>query len=214
MRIFHHSWFLRLLYIAVFVPGCSRGPARVNQPHMNASDAGSDAIAKYDSNRDGQIAGEELQKAPALVAALPRLDSNGDGGVTAEEMSERVKVWQQMRTGLMSFPFTVTLDGSPLFGATVTFDPVEYLGDEIKPASCVTDPYGGGGATIAKQNRPDPTSPPGMHLGLYKVRISKMVGGKETIPTKYNAQTILGQEVANDVPEIANRRVNYELTTK
>jgi hypothetical protein len=50
-----------------------------------------------------------------------------------------------------------------------------------------------------------------MHLGLYNVRISKIVGGKETIPSKYNTETTLGQEVANDVPEIASQSVVYEL---
>jgi hypothetical protein len=33
------------------------------------------------------------------------------------------------------------------------------------------------------------------------------------IPAKNNEQTILGQEVAADVPEIANNRVVYALTT-
>ena len=53
-----------------------------------------------------------------------------------------------------------------------------------------------------------------MHLGLYKVRISKVIGGQETIPRKYNAETILGQELAPDVPEISNNRVAYALTTR
>jgi hypothetical protein len=53
-----------------------------------------------------------------------------------------------------------------------------------------------------------------MHLGIYKVKISKMDAGKETIPAKYNESTTLGQEVAQDVGEIANKRVVYALTTK
>ena len=210
-KFFLSGCFLPLPCIAVFLSGCDRGPARVNQPRIDASDAGSSAIEQYDTNQDGQIAGEELQKAPALLAALPRLDANSDGGVSAEEIASRVKAWQQMGTGLTSFGFTVTLDGSPLTEATVTFEPESFLGDEIKPASCVTDFFGGGGATIAKEDRPAPTSPPGMHLGLYKVRISKIGGGKETIPAKYNTQTVLGQEVTN---EITNSRIVYELTSK
>lgn len=211
LRFLFNDRLLPLLCVAVLLMGCDRGPAPVNQPSMNASDAGSDAVDEYDTNQDGQIAGEELQKAPALLAALPRLDTNSDGGVSADEIASRVKAWQQMGTGLTSFGFTVTLDGSPLTEATVTFEPESFLGDEIKPASCVTDFFGGGGATIAKEDRPAPTSPPGMHLGLYKVRISKIVGGKETIPAKYNSQTVLGQEVTN---EITNSRIVYELTSK
>jgi hypothetical protein len=34
------------------------------------------------------------------------------------------------------------------------------------------------------------------------------------IPPQYNESTILGQEVAPDVPEIANRQVVYALKTK
>jgi hypothetical protein len=75
--------------------------------------------------------------------------------------------------------------------------------------------FGSGGPSIPKELRPDPkTTPPGIQVGLYRVKISKMVGGKETIPRKYNDQTTLGQEAALDVPEIANRRVIYSLTTK
>ena len=42
---------------------------------------------------------------------------------------------------------------------------------------------------------PDDSSP-GVACGLYRVEISKLVGGKETIPAIYNTDTILGQEVA------------------
>lgn len=193
---------------------CSFGPSRVKQPGINPSSAGSAAIAAYDKNGDGMISGEELEHAPAIKAALPRLDTNGDKGVSADEIAARANVWKSMQTGVTSFGFTATLDGSPLTGATVTFHPDPCLGDEIKPASCTTNAIGGGGATIAKEDRPRPDSPPGMHLGFYTVKISKIVNGKELIPRKYNEETTLGQDVALDVPEIANNRVIYALTTK
>jgi hypothetical protein len=154
-----------------------------------------------------------LEHAPALKAALPRLDANGDQGVSADEIAARVNAWKAMRTGVMSFGFKVTLNGRPLPGATVTFQPDEILGNDIKPASCTLNSFGGGGATVAKDERATPESPPGMYLGFYKVKVSKIVNGKEMIPAKYNEQTILGQEVAADVPEIANNRVVYALTT-
>jgi hypothetical protein len=181
---------------------------------MSASSAGDLAMEQYDTDGDGKVSGPELAKAPGLNAALKRLDKDGDAAVSADEVAERVGQWKRAAIGLMSFGFTVTLNGNPLPEATVTFEPETFLGEEIKSASCTTNVYGAGSATIAKEDRPEPSSPPGMHLGLYKVKISKVVGGKETMPAKYNEATILGQEVSQDVPEIANNRVVYALSTK
>ena len=193
---------------------CSSSPARVNQPYIDADGAGELAMEQYDTNSDGVVAGDELAKAPGLNSALQRLDTNGDKGVSADEVAARVAAWKKMGVGLMSFGFTATLDGSPLREATVTFEPESFLGTEIKSASCTMNLLGAGSATIAKEDRPDPKSPPGMQLGLYKVKISRIVGGKETIPAKYNEATILGQECAPDVSEILNNRVVFSLTTK
>jgi len=201
--------------MALALASCSSQPARVGQPSINAGSAGREAMTQYDTNGDGVVAGDELDRAPGLKAALATMDNNKDGGISAAEIAARIGVWQQMRTGVMSFPFTVTLDGRPLDGATVTFEPEAFLGDDIQTASCTTNLFGGGGATIPKERRPDPkTSPPGMHLGLYLVKISKAVDGKELVPAKYNEATTLGQEVAADVPEILNNRVVYRLTTR
>jgi hypothetical protein len=193
---------------------CSSSPKRVTQPSIDASRAGSQAMEMYDTNHDGIVSGEELEHAPALKAAMQRLDTNGDKGVSADEVAARVAEWKRQGIGLINFSFRVTLDGSPLGGATVTFEPEAFLGTEVKPASCVTNANGDGGATIAKEDRPDPKSPPGMNLALYKVKFSKMVNGKETIPAKYNSATIVGQEAAADVPDIVSHTVTYALTSK
>jgi hypothetical protein len=199
---------------AMLLSSCGGGPSPVRPPSISASAAGREAMAQYDTNGDGVVAAAELEKAPGLKAALPRMDTNGDKGVDADEVAARVGQWQEAGIGLMSFGFRVTLNGSPLADALVTFEPEAFLGDDIKPASCTTTSAGIGGATIAEQDRPDPTWPSGMQHGIYKVKISKVVGGKETIPAKYNEATVLGQEVAQDVSEIANRRVVYALSTK
>jgi hypothetical protein len=193
---------------------CNYGPPAVEQPAIDPSDAAELAIEQYDTSGDGIIAGDELDRAPALRTALARLDSSGDGGVAADEIERRIRQWQEMRTAVSLFAFTVTLDGSPLIGASVTFEPEEFLGGEVKAAGCATNDFGRCGATIPDDQRPDPTTPPGMHFGLYRVKISKVVGGRETIPARYNDKTTLGQEVAADVPEINNNRVVYALTTK
>lgn len=198
----------------MLLTSCARGPAAVNQPYIDASDAGSQAMEMYDTDGDGKVAGEELEKAAGLKAALTRLDTNKDGGVTAEEVAERIRSWQSSELGLLSFGFTATLNGRPLTDANITFEPEAFLGSELKSANCTTNMMGSGGATIAKEDRPSTTTPPGMHLGFYKVKISKMVDGKETIPAHYNTETTLGQEVAFDVPEVGTNSAVYALSTK
>jgi hypothetical protein len=200
--------------ISLLFSSCNYGPPRVQAPEISPSRAGRQAIEDYDIDGDGVLAGEELSKTPGLKAALARLDTNNDNGLSADEVADRIDAWAKNGIGVMTFGFTVTLNGSPLSDAVATFEPEAFLGDEIKPASCTTNRYGGGSATIAKQDRPDPTWPPGMHLGFYKVKISKIAAGKETIPAKYNDATVLGQEVAPDVSEILNNRVVYALTSK
>lgn len=200
--------------VPMVLASCSSAPARVTQPSINASRAGSLAMDEYDTNGDGVVAGDELEKAPSLKSALASADTNGDKGLSAEEITARIKKWQAMPIGITSFGFTATLDGKPLEGATVTFEPEAFLGDSVKPAISMTDVLGSGGPTIPKDQRPTPTSPPGVHMGFYRVKISKVVDGKEAIPAKYNESTILGQLVAPDVSEIINRRLVYALTTK
>ena len=58
--------------LALSCASCSFGPARVKQPGIDASAAGSAAIETYDKNGDGIISGDELEKAPALKAGLTR----------------------------------------------------------------------------------------------------------------------------------------------
>lgn len=193
---------------------CNFGPAAVKPPSIDAADAGQAAVEMYDANRDGVISGGELDQAPGLKAAIKRLDTSGDGGASADEVAARIEKWQESEIGLTSFGFKVTLDGAPLVGATVTFEPEAFLGDEVKAATCETNELGGGGASIPKELRPTPSTPGGMQLGMYRVKISKVVGGRELIPMPYNEQTILGQEVALDVPEIAANRVVYALRSK
>lgn len=192
---------------------CSSGPSAVKPPSINASAAGSKAMELYDKNSDGKVSGPELEQAPSLKAALARIDKDGDKSITADEIAERIGVWKGTGTGLMTFACLVTLDGAPLLGATVTYVPDPCLGDAVKSASGITNASGKAAGGIAKEDLPDPTWPGGMQLGIYTVKISKPVNGKETIPAKYNEQTMLGQEVSPDVPEIGNQRVIYALSS-
>jgi hypothetical protein len=200
---------------AVVLPliSCNRGPARVGQPSISPSGAGSGAIEAYDTNSDGVISGAELDAVPALKAALPRFDTDGDKGIGADEVAARVNAWKAMRTGLASVRCHITLDGQPLTGAEVIFEPEPFLGEEVKTATGTTNQFGDVAPTVAKEDRPDPTLPGGVHFGLYKVRISKKANGREMIPARYNTATILGQEVAYDDPGISNNNLAFNLKT-
>jgi hypothetical protein len=205
-------WFVCCLAIvSLQVASCSYGPSRVKQPGINASSAGSVAIETYDKNADGVVSGAELDQAPALKAALSRLDTNSDKGVSADEIAARVNAWKAMKTGMTSVRAHVTLDGQPLVGAQVVFEPESFLGDEIKTATGTTNQFGDVAPMISKEDRPDPTLPSGVHFGLYKVHISKQANGRETVPARYNTETTLGQEVSYDDPGLVNNNLGYAL---
>ena len=186
--------------------GCSRGPSRIHPPAIDASAAGRLAIEQYDTDGDGLIKNAELNKAPALKAAIDNLDTNEDGGVSAEEIAARVEAWQESKTGKMALSCTVTYRGRPLQGATVKFVPEKFLGDEIQTAAGETDEFGRAALSVP----PDPDVPGdvrGVQCGLYRVEITKQ---DTKIPAMYNTETILGQEVAYDCKDI-RRGIKYQL---
>jgi len=179
----------------VAVAACSKTPSRVYPPGINPN-AGDDAIKQYDANGDGKIAGEELDKAAGLKGALKNLDTNGDGAVTADEIYARIKAWEESKLGRSSQQVTVSHNGQALGGATVKMIPEKFLGNEVQPASGVTDEHG-----VAMLNIPpeaDPEGIGGMQVGLYRIEITKP---GEDIPAKYNTQTELGVEIAQDMAE-------------
>jgi hypothetical protein len=200
--------------ICLAVAGCSRGPTRLDAPDFDPAESAGRAMKQYDQNGDGFVAGDELEKAPGLKAAIKNLDMDDDGKVSEQEIADRVNTWLKMNVGLTKFSCLVTLDGTPLQGATVTFVPEEFLGGAVQQAEDVTTMVGSASPRIPKEKRPSPDSPPGMQLGLYQVQISLKQGDKETIPAKYNTQTVLGQEVSNDDWAIQNNQVRFNLTTK
>ncbi|MCC7474131.1 MAG: hypothetical protein IT425_01940 [Pirellulales bacterium] len=194
--------------------GCYFGPAAVKQPGIDASRAGSLAIETYDKDGNGVISGTELDQAPALKAALPRLDTNGDKGVSADEVAERVNAWKAMQSGMTSVRMHFRFNGQPLAGATITLEPESFLGNEVKQATGATSQFGDASPSIAPEDRPAPNLPGGAHFGLYKVRVSKVVNGRETIPARYNTETTLGQEVSYDDPGMKGNNITFALKSE
>ncbi len=153
-----------------------------------------------------------MEAAPELQAGIDLIDLNKDGSIDKGEIAQRIGVWQSARTGLTSFLCVVTYNGKPLEGAVISYEPAEYLGDNLLPAEGVTNYTGLVSPRIPKELRPSEDSPSGIAYGFYKVKISVKSNGKEQLPARYNEQTTLGHEVGPDDPGVLNGTVYYKLT--
>jgi hypothetical protein len=198
--------------LAVALAGCwNRGPSRVLPPTIDAVAAGEEAIKMYDTNHDGKISGSELDKCPAIKAAIAQIDPSGKGDITAEMITARIRKWQDSKLGKMSLGCRITRNGVPLRGATVTFVPEKFLGPNVKPATGKTDANGMAMLSVAPTNAAPgaPREPPGVAPGLYRVVVTAPGG---SIPAKYGTEegSILGQEVAMDAKGI-QEGLKYDL---
>jgi hypothetical protein len=173
--------------LSLLSAGCSGG---VSQPSLAPAEVGRQAVAAYDKNGDGFLDAKELEDCPALGKSLSILDKDGDGKLSAQEIADRVQSYLDSRIALTGVVCRVLLDNQPLEGATVTFEPEKFMGPNIKPASGVADQNG------AVQLQAVGETFAGVHLGFYRVRISKKdAAGRELVPSRYNTHTTLGQEV-------------------
>jgi hypothetical protein len=176
--------------------GCSRGPGRLYPPPINASSAGSEAIAMYDANKDGKISGPELANCPALKAAMAQIDKAGEGAITARMIADRIEDWKRSKLARIPVSCIVRHNGRPLPDAEVRFVPEKFLGENVRTAQGKTDASGVAMISVETTDRSDPL---GVPPGLYRIQIIK---AGEAIPAKYNTTTVLGQEVASDAAGI------------
>jgi hypothetical protein len=190
--------------------GCSGAPQAPPRQHVNATAAAKAAIAQYDTNGDGKLDAQELEQSPPLAAMLATVKhhdpSHGDW-LTAEDIAGRIKSWLQADTIITSGDVVVLLDGKPLAGATVTLEPEPWLGPSYRTSTGTTKASG-----YASMSR-TLEAYTGIYLGLYRVKISKKVDGRETVPQRYNDKTVLGREVADDVPD-AESVLGFKLQSK
>lgn len=191
--------------------GCSQRPSRISPPSINAGRASQAAMDLYDTDGDGFLAGAELEAAPSLGNSLAIIDTNGDSKIEASEIAERITAWKASRVGLTTFGVTVTLNGRPLPGAEVVFEPAPFLQGSLQSAIGTTKRGGQMAPSIPKELRPTADSPSGIQYGFYRVKISRIVNGQETLPARYNEQTELGIEVSGENTDIARMNVNFQL---
>ncbi len=175
--------------------GCGGSVNRIEAPVVNPADAGAQAMTDYDTNHDGVIAGAELDAVPSLKQALPKIEG---GRVTADSIADRIKGWGP--TALMQVQARVTMDGKPLADAEVKFIPEKFVGPNVAPAQGKTDATGVAvisGPGIEKNG----FKYTGVNSGFYRIEVTKLEGGKQIVPERYNTKSTLGTEVAmgNDV---------------
>ncbi len=144
----------------------------------------------FDADKDGGLSGKELDKCPGLKAALARVDPSGKGVVTADMITARIRVWQDMKVGRLAASCRVLHNGQPLAGAEVKFVPEKFLGESIQAAVGTTNESGLVGLSLPGETR-------GLPPGFYRVEVTK---AGLNVPAKYNTDSILGQEVAPDIP--------------
>jgi hypothetical protein len=191
-----------LACVCIALSGCSVGaPPRV-YPDKPDPRSGERAVELYDANKDGFLDAKELEKVPGLKAALHEVDRDKDGKISAAEISARIKSWADSKLGRMGVSCIVTHNGKSLVGATVKFVPEKFLGDQLKTAEGTTDTYGMARMSSAAGQR-------GICPGFYRVEITK---NGESIPAKYNTETRLGQEVADDAAGLNNGVTKIDLT--
>lgn len=203
---------LFLCFASGLLSGCSGD--RFPIPSYSPDQAAKLALAEYDQNGDGYLDANELERCPALKKHLEYLDANGDGRLNAEEIAARLSMYAQSGVALKTTRCQVYLDGKPLAGATITYVPEKFMGSSIRPAWGVSD---AGGSAILSM---DGEKLPGVQPGFYRVQVSKKnAKGEETIPARFNQDTVLGQEVS---PQPKNRKIEkpeeedgiYRLTSK
>jgi hypothetical protein len=188
------------VFVAVVVPcfvalGCSSRPSAIEPPNIEPDALAAAAVEQYDRNGDTFIDGKELEAAPSLRFSLERIDANGDHKLLAEEIAQFAqKHWIDTPVGIVRVQCLVKVKGQPLDGATITLEPETFMQGAVSAATGVT--RGGSAALdVSEEVRPHPNAH-GVQTGLYLVRVSKIVNGKETIPPKYNEHTVLGCEIA------------------
>jgi hypothetical protein len=172
------------------LPGCSGGDTLTPPTYPSADAAAKQVMDEYDTNHDGLLDAKELERCPSLKSSLELMDTNGDKRLSAEEIAARIQMYADSQVALKATGCHVRLDGKPLEGATVTYVPEKFMGSSVKPASGVSNATGA--VTLMVEGLKDP----GVQPGFYRVLVSKKnASGQETIPARYNQDSILGIEV-------------------
>lgn len=179
--------------------GCGSPKPQIPTLAFNPSKSARVAFTMFDKNNDGKLANEELRDAPGIASARKSIDANRDGVIDEAELTRRLQSYLDSRIGIQSLTCVVTVNGRPLENAVVDFEPEQLFDGALSPAQATINREGSGPVMTTSGRLP------GISPGIYRVRISKKSGDKETVPTKYNSATTLGFEVAPEAGEAPAR---------
>ena len=170
--------------------GCS-GSDTLTVPTYTPERMAQDAMAEYDTNHDGYLDAKELERCPSLKSSLESMGKAREKRLSTEDITEHIRMYVDRQVALKEVGCHVLLDGRPLEGATVKYVPEKFMGSAIKPASGVSDSRGIVVLTAEGEKLP------GVQPGFYRVQVAKKsASGQETIPARYNQDTILGIEIS------------------
>jgi hypothetical protein len=169
--------------------GCSEH--RIAPPvKVNAEQAAAEAMKQLDANGDGFLDETELAKCPGLLSCLQAWDTDKDGKLSKAEIAEGLAPLKSNEIALHAVNCRIYMDDRPLQGATVTLLPEKFLGPDVKPVSGKSDSDGRVTLQVAGQELP------GVPPAIYRIEVSlKDSGGQETIPARYNTETVLGKQI-------------------
>jgi hypothetical protein len=186
--------------------GCGR-PYRIPVPSLDPEGAAQRALSEFDADRDGALAGKELDRCPGLKAGLAAIDRDKDGRLTAEEIAACLRNYQEMKVGIWNVFVSVTLNGREVKDAVVTLVPERFLGGGVKPATGTTDAAGCCFFQV------EGAEFPGVQPGIYRIEVSKKdPDGRETIPSRYNTETTLGVEVGANAAPLVRDGITLKLS--
>ena len=191
--------------------GCSSRPAAVSPVDVDPGAASSQAIKLYDKNRDGALSDGELSAVPGIAKHKSLYDGDGDGSVSEAEIEKRLELWSDQGLGFRALNVVLVVDGRPLPGATLVFDPEPYLGPNVKRATGTTDASGMASLAVAVEDMPPELANlpiDGVMGGTFKVRVTHPT---LKLPARFNAETELGEEIAFDT---IRERATVTITTK
>ena len=200
------------LLALIGLSGCSNSLPAISPPSIDASSVADAAMKQYDADGDGLIDETELTAAPSLQFVADELDESKDGKISQEEIERfAYSHWVEKGMGIMRTRCAVTMNGRPLNDAIVTLEPEKFMGDAIHPAVGKLR-NGNAMPDISDEHRPHPNAKGSLN-GLYLVRISRIVDGKETIPARYNEQTELGCEIGTSASYLPGP-LSFELKSR